>query len=128
VNRPGVHLAPAGMTLRELVDERGGGMVEGHQLHAVLPGGASGGILPASLADLPLDFDPLQPQGCLVGSAAVIVLSQHDRAADAARNLMCFFADESRGQCTPCRAGMAKAGSSSPPTAGTARCSPSCRS
>ena len=75
-----------------------------------LPGGASGGILPASLADVPLDFDTLQPYGCFIGSAAVIVLSQHDRAVDAARNMMKFFADESCGQCTPCRAGTAKAG------------------
>jgi len=110
VARPGVKRAPAGITLRELVDEYCGGMQPGHELYAYLPGGASGGILPARLADLPLDFDTLQPHGCFIGSAAVIVLSQHDRAADAARNVMRFFEHESCGQCTPCRAGTAKAG------------------
>ncbi len=109
VRQPGVKLAPAGITLRELVDEYCGGMAEGHALYAYLPGGASGGILPARLADLPLDFDTLQPHGCFIGSAAVIVLSQHDRARDAALNMMRFFADESCGQCTPCRVGTAKA-------------------
>jgi formate dehydrogenase len=109
VCEPGVKLAPAGITLRELVDEFCGGMLPGHDLYAYLPGGASGGILPARLADVPLDFDTLQPHGCFIGSAAVIVLSQHDSAVDAARNIMAFFADESCGQCTPCRAGTAKA-------------------
>jgi len=109
VRAPGVKLAPAGITLRELVDEHCGGMLPGHELYAYLPGGASGGILPAALADVPLDFDTLQPHGCFIGSAAVIVLSQHDRAVDAARNVMRFFAHESCGQCTPCRAGTAKA-------------------
>jgi len=109
VNRPGVHLAPAGISVRELIDEFCGGMPSGHELYAYLPGGASGGILPASLADLPLDFDTLQPHGCFIGSAAIIVLSQHDRARDAALNLMRFFAEESCGQCTPCRVGTAKA-------------------
>ena len=109
VRKPGVHLAAAGITLRELVDEHCGGMQEGHTLYAYLPGGASGGILPARLADLPLDFDTLQPHGAFIGSAAVIVLSQHDRATDAARNVMAFFSDESCGQCTPCRVGTAKA-------------------
>ena len=109
VQQPGVKLAPAGITLRELLTEYCGGMLDGHTLYAYLPGGASGGILPASLADVPLDFDTLQPYGCFIGSAAVIVLSQHDRAVDAARNMMKFFADESCGQCTPCRAGTAKA-------------------
>jgi formate dehydrogenase len=109
VCNPGVHLAPAGITLRELVDEYCGGMLEGHELYAYLPGGASGGILPASLADVPLDFDTLQAYGAFIGSAAVIVLSQHDRAKDAAVNLMRFFADESCGQCTPCRVGTEKA-------------------
>jgi formate dehydrogenase len=109
VRRPGVKLAPAGITLRELVDEFCGGMAEGHTLYAYLPGGASGGILPASLADVPLDFDTLQPHGCFIGSAAVVVLSQHDRARDAALNAMKFFADESCGQCTPCRVGTEKA-------------------
>jgi formate dehydrogenase beta subunit len=109
VKKPGVHLAPAGITLRELVDEYCGGMQDSHQLYAYLPGGASGGILPARLADIPLDFDTLQPHGCFIGSAAIVVLSQHDSAVDAARNLMRFFRDESCGQCTPCRVGTAKA-------------------
>ncbi len=109
VREPGVKLAPAGITLRELVDEFCGGMLPGHELYAYLPGGASGGILPARLADVPLDFDTLQPHGCFIGSAAVIVLGQHDRAADAARNVMRFFEHESCGQCTPCREGTAKA-------------------
>jgi formate dehydrogenase len=108
VAKPGVHLAPAGITLRELIDEYCGGMLPGHELYAYLPGGASGGILPARLADVPLDFDTLQPHGCFIGSAAVMVLSQHDRATDAARNVMHFFAHESCGQCTPCRSGTAK--------------------
>lgn len=109
VRRPGVHLAPAGISVRELIDEYCGGMQDGHEFYAYLPGGASGGILPASLGDVPLDFDTLQPHGCFIGSAAVIVLSQHDRARDAAANMMRFFADESCGQCTPCRVGTAKA-------------------
>jgi formate dehydrogenase beta subunit len=109
VREPGVKLAPAGITLRELIDEFCGGMAAGHTLYGYLPGGASGGILPAALADVPLDFDTLQPHGSFIGSAAVIVLSQHDRAADAALNAMRFFAHESCGQCTPCRAGTAKA-------------------
>src|SRR5258705_2683068 len=109
VVKPGVHLAPAGITVRELIDEHCGGMQPGHELYAYLPGGASGGILPASLGDIPLDFDTLQPHGCFIGSAAVIVLSQHDRARDAALHLMRFFADESCGQCTPCRVGTEKA-------------------
>ena len=109
VKNPGVKLAPAGITARELIDEYGGGMLDGHSLYAYLPGGASGGILPASLADVPLDFDTLQPYGCFIGSAAVIVLSQHDKARDAALNMMRFFADESCGQCTPCRVGTDKA-------------------
>ncbi len=109
VREPGVKLAPAGITLRELIDEYCGGMAEGHTLHAYLPGGASGGILPASMADIPLDFDTLQPHGCFIGSAAVMVLSQHDRARDAALNVMRFFKDESCGQCTPCRVGTDKA-------------------
>jgi formate dehydrogenase len=109
VRKPGVHLAPAGITLRELIDEYCGGMADGHTLYGYLPGGASGGILPASMADVPLDFDTLQPHGCFIGSAAVIVLSQHDKARDAALNMMQFFADESCGQCTPCRVGTEKA-------------------
>ncbi len=109
VAKPGVHLAPAGITVRELIDEHCGGMLPGHTFYGYLPGGASGGILPASLGDVPLDFDTLQPHGAFIGSAAVIVLSQHDRARDAALNLMRFFADESCGQCTPCRVGTEKA-------------------
>ncbi|HET7157351.1 MAG TPA: NADH-ubiquinone oxidoreductase-F iron-sulfur binding region domain-containing protein, partial [Burkholderiales bacterium] len=109
VNKPGVHLAPAGITLNELIAEYCGGMLPGHALYAYLPGGASGGILPASLADVPLDFDTLHPYGCFIGSAAVIILSDHDRATTAARNIMKFFAEESCGQCTPCRVGTAKA-------------------
>jgi formate dehydrogenase beta subunit len=109
VRDPGVKLAPAGITLRELVDEHCGGMLPGHALYGYLPGGASGGILPASLANLPLDFDTLQPYGCFIGSAAVVVLSDHDSAVAAARNTMRFFEHESCGQCTPCRNGTAKA-------------------
>ena len=109
VKHPGVKLAPAGINLQELVDEYCGGMAEGHTLYAYLPGGASGGILPASMANIPLDFDTLQPHGCFIGSAAVIVLSDKDTARDAALNMMRFFAHESCGQCTPCRVGTAKA-------------------
>jgi NADH:ubiquinone oxidoreductase subunit F (NADH-binding) len=109
VKEPGVKLAPAGITVRELIDEYCGGMAEGHVFYAYLPGGASGGILPASLGDIPLDFDTLQPYGCFIGSAAVMVLSDQDTAVGAARNLMRFFAHESCGQCTPCRNGTAKA-------------------
>ncbi|MDH4463340.1 MAG: NAD(P)H-dependent oxidoreductase subunit E [Acidovorax sp.] len=109
VKHPGVKLAPAGITVQELIDEYCGGMQDGHELYAYLPGGASGGILPARLNDIPLDFDTLQPYGCFIGSAAVIVLSQHDRARDAALNVMRFFEHESCGQCTPCRVGTAKA-------------------
>jgi len=109
VKHPGVKLAPAGITLLELINEYCGGMVDGHTLYAYLPGGASGGIFPASHANLPLDFDTLQPHGGFIGSAAVIVLSQHDKARDAALNMMRFFAHESCGQCTPCRVGTAKA-------------------
>jgi NADH:ubiquinone oxidoreductase subunit F (NADH-binding)/NADH:ubiquinone oxidoreductase subunit E len=109
VREPGVKLAPAGITLQELVDEYCGGMLPGHTLYGYLPGGASGGILPASLANVPLDFDTLQPYGCFIGSAAVVVLSDHDSAVAAARNTMRFFEHESCGQCTPCRNGTAKA-------------------
>jgi formate dehydrogenase len=109
VKQPGVKLAPAGITLRELVDEYCGGMADGHTLYAYLPGGASGGILPARLADVPLDFDTLQPHGCFIGSAAVMVLGRHDSARDAALNVTRFFAHESCGQCTPCRVGTDKA-------------------
>ena len=109
VKKPGVKLAPAGITVAELIDEYCGGMQDGHTLYAYLPGGASGGILPASLQDIPLDFDTLQPYGCFIGSAAVIVLGQQDLARHAALNMMKFFEHESCGQCTPCRVGTAKA-------------------
>ncbi|MDX5444889.1 MAG: NAD(P)H-dependent oxidoreductase subunit E [Zoogloeaceae bacterium] len=108
VKNPGVKLAPAGTSLRELVENYCGGMLDGHKLYGYLPGGASGGILPESLADVPLDFDTLQEYGCFIGSAAVIVLSDKDTAVDAARNMMRFFEDESCGQCTPCRVGTSK--------------------
>ena len=109
VKKPGVKLAPAGITVAELIEEYCGGMQDGHELYAYLPGGASGGILPASLKDLPLDFDTLQPYGCFIGSAAVIVLGHQDSARHAALNMMNFFAHESCGQCTPCRVGTEKA-------------------
>jgi formate dehydrogenase len=109
VNKPGVHLAPAGITVVELIDEYCGGMLDGHTFYGYLPGGASGGILPASKGDLPLDFDTLQPHGCFIGSAAIVIFSDRDKAAKAAVNLMKFFHDESCGQCTPCRVGTAKA-------------------
>lgn len=109
VKQPGVKLAPAGITIQELIDEYCGGMQDGHSFYAYLPGGASGGILPASMNAIPLDFDTLQPYGCFIGSAAVMVLSDHDTATDAARNMMQFFKHESCGQCTPCRVGTAKA-------------------
>ena len=109
VKKPGVHLAPAGITLQELIDEYRGGMLDGHTLYAYLPGGASGGILPAAMANVPLDFDTLNQYGCFIGSAAVVVLSDKDTATAAARNVMKFFADESCGQCTPCRVGTEKA-------------------
>jgi NADH:ubiquinone oxidoreductase subunit F (NADH-binding) len=109
VKNPGMHLAPAGITVQQLIDEYCGGMLDGHAFYAYLPGGASGGILPASLGNIPLDFDTLNQYGCFIGSAAVIILSNHDRASDAARNVLRFFRDESCGQCTPCRVGTAKA-------------------
>ena len=109
VKNPGVKLAPAGITIQELIDEHCGGMQSGHTFYAYLPGGASGGILPATMNTIPLDFDTLQPYGCFIGSAAVIVLSDHDTATNAARNMMRFFKHESCGQCTPCRNGTAKA-------------------
>jgi len=109
VREPGVKLAPAGITLRELVDDYCGGMAEGHELKAYLPGGASGGVFPASMADIPLDFGgALNEHGGFIGSHAIMVLSQHDSVKDATLNLMRFFADESCGQCTPCRAGTEK--------------------
>ena len=109
VNKPGVHLAPAGITVTELIEEYCGGMLAGHNFYAYLPGGASGGILPASLGNVPLDFDTLNQYDCFIGSAAVIVLSDKDTATAAAHSMMRFFADESCGQCTPCRVGTVKA-------------------
>jgi len=109
VRDPGVKLAPAGISVQELIDEHCGGMAEGHGFKAYLPGGASGGILPASMADLPLDFGTLEEHGCFVGSHAVVVLSDQDDLAAAAQNLMRFFEHESCGQCTPCRVGTEKA-------------------
>jgi formate dehydrogenase len=109
VKKPGMHLAPAGITVVELIKEYCGGMLDGHEFYGYLPGGASGGILPASKGDIPLDFDTLQPHGSFIGSAAVVVFSNKDKAAKAAVNLMKFFHDESCGQCTPCRVGTAKA-------------------
>ncbi len=108
VKNPGVKLAPAGVTIQELIDEFCGGMLDGQKFYGYLPGGASGGILPASMNNIPLDFDTLQPYGCFIGSAAVIVLSDKDTAVQAARNMMEFFKHESCGQCTPCRVGTAK--------------------
>jgi formate dehydrogenase len=109
VREPGVKLAPAGITIRELIEEFCGGMAAGHTFKGYLPGGASGGILPASLGDIPLDFDTLQPYDCFIGSAAVVVLSDQDNIRQVALNLMRFFEDESCGQCTPCRNGTEKA-------------------
>ena len=109
VKHPGVKLAPAGITMTELIAEYCGGMQDGHSFYGYLPGGASGGILPAAMGDIPLDFDTLQPHGCFIGSAAVVVLFDKDSASGAARNLMHFFQHESCGQCTPCRVGTAKA-------------------
>jgi formate dehydrogenase len=104
-----MHVAPAGITVNELIEEYCGGMLDGHQFRAYLPGGASGGILPASMGDIPLDFDTLNQYGCFIGSAAIVVLSDQDNVPDAARNLMKFFSEESCGQCTPCRVGTVKA-------------------
>lgn len=109
VKLPGVKLAPAGITIQELIDEYCGGMQDGHTFYGYLPGGASGGILPATMNTIPLDFDTLQPYGCFIGSAAVMVFSHHDKARDAALNVMRFFEHESCGQCTPCRVGTSKA-------------------
>ncbi|HEX3208742.1 MAG TPA: NAD(P)H-dependent oxidoreductase subunit E [Geminicoccaceae bacterium] len=109
VKEPGVKLAPAGITANELIHEFCGGMADGHRFKAYLPGGASGGILPASMADIPLDFGQLEKHGCFVGSHAVVVLSDRDDIRAAALNLLRFFADESCGQCTPCRVGCEKA-------------------
>jgi formate dehydrogenase beta subunit len=109
VKNPGVKLAPAGITASELIDEFCGGMADGHRFKGYLPGGASGGILPASMADIPLDFGTLEPHGCFVGSHAVVILSDKDDMKAVALNLMRFFEDESCGQCTPCRVGTEKA-------------------
>ncbi len=109
VKEPGVKLAPAGITARELIDQHCGGMEEGHIFKGYLPGGASGGILPASMSDIPLDFGTLEEHGCFIGSHAVIILSDKDNMKDVALNLMQFFEDESCGQCTPCRNGTEKA-------------------
>ncbi len=109
VKNPGVKLAPAGITIKQLINEYCGGFQEGHIFKAYLPGGASGGILPAKLDNVPLDFDTLQEHGCFIGSAAVVVLSDKDNMKDIAKNLMFFFHDESCGQCTPCRNGTEKA-------------------
>jgi len=109
VAEPGMKLAPAGTTVQELIDNYCGGMADGHSFSAYLPGGASGGILPAHMADIPLDFGTLEEHGCFIGSAAVIVLSDKDDVRSAALNLTRFFEDESCGQCTPCRAGTEKA-------------------
>ena len=108
VRIPGVKIAPRGITMQRLIDDYCGGMAEGHRLYAFLPGGASGGILPAAKADLPLEFGALEKEGAFIGSASVIVLSDRDDVISAARNLMRFFADESCGQCTPCRIGCAR--------------------
>jgi formate dehydrogenase len=109
VKDPGVKLAPAGITVQQLIDEFCGGMADGHSFAAYLPGGASGGILPASMNDIPLDFGTLEKYGCFIGSAAIVVLSDKDDVKGAALNLMKFFEDESCGQCTPCRSGTQKA-------------------
>jgi len=109
VKTPGVKIAPAGISVGRLIADHCGGMEAGHVFKAYLPGGASGGILPARLDHLPLDFGALEPHGGLIGSAAVVILSDKDNVAEIARGLMRFFADESCGQCTPCRVGTAKA-------------------
>ena len=108
VANPGVHLLPSGSTITDII-EAAGGMAEGHVFKAYQPGGPSSGLLPASVNDVPLDFDTLQPLGTFIGSAAVVVLSDQDRVRDAALNMLRFFEDESCGQCTPCRAGCSKA-------------------
>ena len=109
MKKPGVKLAPAGTSARELVEQHSGGMLEGHRFKGYLPGGASGGILPEKMADLPLEFGKLEEHGCFVGSHAVVILSDQDDMTEVALNLMRFFEDESCGQCTPCRNGTEKA-------------------
>ena len=108
VANPGVYLLPAGSTILDII-EASGGMAEGHVFKAYQPGGPSSGLLPAHIDDVPLDFDTLQPLGTFIGSAAVVVLSDQDKARDAALNMLRFFEDESCGQCTPCRTGCEKA-------------------
>lgn len=109
VNKPGVHLAPAGITVKELIDEFAGGMIDGHKFHAYFPGGASGGILPSHMSAIPLDFDTLNEYDCFIGSAAIIILSDKDTVTQAASTTMSFFEHESCGKCTPCRVGTSKA-------------------
>ncbi len=109
VKKPGVHLAPAGITVKELIEEYAGGMLDNHKFYAYFPGGASGGILPASMSDIPLDFDTLNEYDCFIGSAAIIILSDHDKVVKAASTTMSFFEHESCGKCTPCRVGTSKA-------------------
>ena len=109
IKKPGVHLAPAGITVQELIDDYAGGMLDGHEFYGYFPGGASGGILPASMNDIPLDFGTLEEYGCFIGSAAVVILSDKDKARDAAKTTIDFFKHESCGKCTPCRAGTSKA-------------------
>ena len=109
INNPGVHLAPAGITVQELIDEYAGGMLDGHKFYAYFPGGASGGILPASMNNIPLDFDTLNEYDCFIGSAAIVILSDQDAVANAASTTMSFFEHESCGKCTPCRVGTSKA-------------------
>ena len=109
IKKPGVHLAPAGITVQKLIDEYAGGMLDGHEFYGYFPGGASGGILPASMNDIPLDFGTLEEYGCFIGSAAVVILSDKDKARDAAKTTIDFFKHESCGKCTPCRAGTSKA-------------------
>mgnify|MGYP003308601648 FL=1 len=109
VKNPGVYLAPAGITVSELIDEYAGGMLEGHEFYGYFPGGASGGILPATLSEIPLDFDTLNEYDCFIGSAAIVILSDQDAVANAASTTMSFFEHESCGKCTPCRVGTSKA-------------------
>lgn len=109
VKKPGVYVTDAGITIKELIDEHCDGMLDGHEFYGYFPGGASGGILPASLGDIPLDFDTLHEYGCFIGSAAIIVFSDKDKACNLARNAMNFFSHESCGKCTPCRVGTSKA-------------------
>ena len=109
IKKPGVHLAPAGITVQKLIDDYAGGMLDGHEFYGYFPGGASGGILPASMNDIPLDFGTLEEYGCFIGSAAVVILSDKDKARNAAKTTIDFFKHESCGKCTPCRAGTSKA-------------------